>query len=622
MIAIHSPCRSTRNVLHLFALSVAVAGGLCAHAQTTCSPNIAPGTSFGAQYAGGPFTFASGAAVFADAVLGYNNLGAPMLPSFADPCAAVGIPDYSPNPGSSHSAQNASGATSLGEGGQIELGFIDNILTNSATSAADLFVFQGGNNAEQFFVHVRPGDPATLSAVQLAGFSLNAGFAVLPSVFGSSFATTIDLDGFLPAFPPGALRFDAVRIIDDPGQQFPTPYNPGLDLDSVAAIDASTPPPTARALRVANTSATSVGYINVPGSVSISPQQLTVEASITPLGFGFGNTNDVYGAHFITRANDAIASGLFGGSWSLRWSPMTQRFNVALNYAAGQGVNVFAMTPIPVGVTAHVALTYDGQRIRLYVNGSLEADMAWVHSIYYDQAANLRFGAANGPGGYVRRFDGVVDAVRIWSYARSGCEIAAAMDCEVTGPIPGLVGSWNFSTADGSDVSGNGNDGAPVGSEVTYVAEPVLLGRCSSGGAYVVYGTAKVNSAGCVPRISCQGVASASGAPAFAVTASDVLSNKTGILFYGFAPASVQFQGGTLLVAAPVSRTPAQFSGGNPPPDNCSGTYSYDMGARIQSGVDAGLVPGAVVYCQYWSRDPSSPSSTGLTDALVFTVCQ
>ncbi len=30
---------------------------------------------------------------------------------------------------------------------------------------------------------------------------------------------------------------------------------------------------------------------------------------------------------------------------------------------------------------------------------------------------------------------------------------------------------------------------------------------------------------------------------------------------------------------------------------------------------------GDTVYCQYWSRDPSAPWTTGLTNGLLFTVC-
>jgi hypothetical protein len=136
------------------------------------------------------------------------------------------------------------------------------------------------------------------------------------------------------------------------------------------------------------------------------------------------------------------------------------------------------------------------------------------------------------------------------------------------------------------------------------------------------YCTAKVNSQGCLPLIGWTGAPSASTAPPFTITASNVLNQKAGLLIYGFTPAATPFQGGYRCMAPPIRRTPAQGSGGTIGPADCTGTYSMDFNARIQSGVDPQLVPGASVYAQWWSRDGQSPSGSGLTNALSFTVCQ
>jgi hypothetical protein len=32
--------------------------------------------------------------------------------------------------------------------------------------------------------------------------------------------------------------------------------------------------------------------------------------------------------------------------------------------------------------------------------------------------------------------------------------------------------------------------------------------------------------------------------------------------------------------------------------------------------------PGDVIYAQWWMRDPASPSTTGLSNGIKFTVCQ
>jgi len=53
---------------------------------------------------------------------------------------------------------------------------------------------------------------------------------------------------------------------------------------------------------------------------------------------------------------------------------------------------------------------------------------------------------------------------------------------------------------------------------------------------------------------------------------------------------------------------------------DCGGGFSFDMNARIQSGLDPALVAGSDVFTQYWSRDPASASTTSLSNALHFLV--
>lgn len=135
------------------------------------------------------------------------------------------------------------------------------------------------------------------------------------------------------------------------------------------------------------------------------------------------------------------------------------------------------------------------------------------------------------------------------------------------------------------------------------------------------YCDAESNSLGCTPAIAGLGAPSATSASVFDVRATNVLNQKTGLCFYGFKPRQTPFQGGFMCITAPFQRTALQGSGGNPPPANdCSGAFSLDFNARIQSGIDPLLVAGAEVFAQYWSRDPADPSTTNLTDALAFLI--
>lgn len=137
----------------------------------------------------------------------------------------------------------------------------------------------------------------------------------------------------------------------------------------------------------------------------------------------------------------------------------------------------------------------------------------------------------------------------------------------------------------------------------------------------MTYCTAKVNSHGCVPQISALGVPGATNPNPFAIAASNVINHKTGLVLYSIAgSAATPFQGGTLCLASPLHRTPGQNSGGNPGPDDCSGSYSFNFNARVQSGIDPALQPGVQVWAQYYTRDPASSFGVGLTDAVVFTI--
>jgi hypothetical protein len=134
--------------------------------------------------------------------------------------------------------------------------------------------------------------------------------------------------------------------------------------------------------------------------------------------------------------------------------------------------------------------------------------------------------------------------------------------------------------------------------------------------APTTYCTGKVNSLGCTPAMASSGSPSTSSGAPFLITASNILNQKAGLLFYSHRPCSAPFQGGVLCALPPTLRTPAQTSGGSTSGSDCTGTYSLDFNAQIQSGVDPSLVAGGEIYAQYWSRDPQSASTTSLSNAL------
>jgi hypothetical protein len=108
----------------------------------------------------------------------------------------------------------------------------------------------------------------------------------------------------------------------------------------------------------------------------------------------------------------------------------------------------------------HAAATYNGTKWQLFLNGNLEAELvvsqppnAAVLSPFA-MATSIR---SNGTTiqGY---FNGVLDEVRLWNYARSQAEVQAAMNSEVISGT-GLLGRWglneNTGTTAGNSVVAN-----------------------------------------------------------------------------------------------------------------------------------------------------------------------
>jgi acid phosphatase type 7 len=135
---------------------------------------------------------------------------------------------------------------------------------------------------------------------------------------------------------------------------------------------------------------------------------------------------------------------------------------------------VAGMTPISYNEWHHAAVTYDGNKWQLFLNGELERELAVGQPPRADSIQHASLASAlNSTGVPAGYFAGVLDEVRIWNYARTGGEIAAAR-YERIPAAPGLIGRWSLDETSGTiayDTSGSGVNGTLVnGPEWTWGA--------------------------------------------------------------------------------------------------------------------------------------------------------
>ena len=98
--------------------------------------------------------------------------------------------------------------------------------------------------------------------------------------------------------------------------------------------------------------------------------------------------------------------------------------------------NRFAFAP---DTWYHLAGTYDGSKIRLYVNGRLLSVRSYTAGA---KGNNDPLQLGGGPSN--RWFKGLIDEVRVFNHARSQAEINAMKNITLTGKEAGLVGYWPF----------------------------------------------------------------------------------------------------------------------------------------------------------------------------------
>lgn len=193
-------------------------------------------------------------------------------------------------------------------------------------------------------------------------------------------------------------------------------------------------------------------YINIPNENLFDfTNNMTVEAWIKVGAF------TVADQAVVTKGDDSWSLTRNGSTNSLKFSITYTFFGTDYVYTAAGNRNVND------GKWHHVAGTYNGSQVILYVDGCLDS----YTSVTFNNNTNsypVYIGGNAALGG--KNFNGQMDEVRIWNYALNATNLKNQMNKTMVGNEYGLIGYWKFddgyttsSTARNSSLQ-SGIDGA------------------------------------------------------------------------------------------------------------------------------------------------------------------
>ena len=158
-----------------------------------------------------------------------------------------------------------------------------------------------------------------------------------------------------------------------------------------------------------------------------------------------------------------------------------------INFGSGGPWNELtsATNVLTLNTWQHVAGTYDGAFLRLYVNGILTDSLAKTVSMVGTSTVNLYLGESPAYAG--RQFPGIIDEVRIWNVVKTKSELTTNMNnelCTVPSSVKayytlnqGTAGGTNTTITTATDYSGNSNTGTLTNFALTGTASNWVVGK-------------------------------------------------------------------------------------------------------------------------------------------------
>ena len=211
-------------------------------------------------------------------------------------------------------------------------------------------------------------------------------------------------------------------------------------------------------------------YVLVAGNSKLSgPAKITCETWIYVTNFNSSPCGDC--APIIWQQDKAYRFGV-GNTKAVHFQLLNGSTVVSLSTSSVLSPNTWH----------HIAGTFDGTKLKIYVDGVATDSTSATFSISYKSSSTDVWIADPATG-----YGGVLEETRIWDYARSKAEIKEGMAKRYNSSTTGLI--LSFSYEDGiayknnttvtktDDGSSNNNDGAPKNFKMQDSASNFILGR-------------------------------------------------------------------------------------------------------------------------------------------------
>ncbi len=171
---------------------------------------------------------------------------------------------------------------------------------------------------------------------------------------------------------------------------------------------------------------------------------MVVSATVPPL-FNTLAANDFTFEAWVYPSASAFQRIIFAQPSTANFATMgTGIGNVIYFYviAGGTTYSVVTSASIPTNQWTHVAARWTSSTLtpQVFFNGVLQASAAGGGS---SSGTSGLMTIGTRPGGF-QYFTGSLDEVRVWSEARTQCQIMSNMNAEFTAPVPNLVAYYNF----------------------------------------------------------------------------------------------------------------------------------------------------------------------------------